>query len=166
MCNQISTISLAPVCTATRLRIFSASLCVIKPLSRSLRRIVAITHKSISAIIFTSVIVRAGRSTRLIFHSVAVGDAVPKSFDKFQDLKYNKGELWRQIKTHKKQIDFVNKAPCETTPKKFSEYFLKPGAKHAGDFFDVCYTENDVLQLRYDIARQFDMDKAVEFREK
>lgn len=50
--------------------------------------------------------------------------------------------------------------------KKFSEYFLKPGAKHADDFFNVGYTENDVLQLRYDIARQFDMEKAVEIREK
>lgn len=94
-----------------------------------------------------------------------VGNAVPNSLDEFQELKYTKSDLWGRIKTPKKQIEVVSNTPCETTPRKFSEYFLKPGAKHADDFFSVGYTENDVLQLRYDIARQFDMEKAVEFKE-
>lgn len=55
-----------------------------------------------------------------------VGDAVPKSFDKFQELKYNKNELWRQIKTRKKQTEFVNNAPCETTQKNSLNISLNP----------------------------------------
>lgn len=95
-----------------------------------------------------------------------VGNAVPRSLDKFQDLKYTDSENWKSIKTLKTQTEVVNNAPCVTTPRKFSEYLLKPGAKHANEFFNVGYTENDVLQLRYDISRQFDIEKAVEYREK
>jgi len=52
-----------------------------------------------------------------------------------------------------------------TTPKKYTEYFLKPGAKHANQFFDVGYSADDPLRLRYDMARQFDMSKAVEVKD-
>ena len=95
-----------------------------------------------------------------------LGKNVPDTLDSFQNLKYNEPEKWDLLKTDKRQTDFVNNAPCVTTPKKFTGYFLKPGAKHADQFFSAGYTEQDVLQLRYDIARQFDMGKAVEFRQR
>lgn len=95
-----------------------------------------------------------------------LGKEVPNTLDKFQNLKYNEPEKWNQLQTTKHQTVFVNNAPCETTKKKYSGYFLKEGAKHADQFFDVGYTANDVLQLRYDMAKQFDMSKAVEFRDR
>lgn len=95
----------------------------------------------------------------------ALGENVSNTLEDFRNLKYNEPERWKQLKTDKRQMDFVNNAPCVTTPKKFKGYFLKPGAKHADQFFRVGYTENDVLQLRYDIARQFDMGKAVDVLE-
>lgn len=95
-------------------------------------------------------------------YKAVLGNKAPNTVEKFQNLKYNEPEKWKQLKTDKRQTDFVNNAPCVTTPKKFSGYFLKPGTKHADQFFSVGYTESDVLQLRYDIARQFDMSKAVD----
>lgn len=91
-----------------------------------------------------------------------LGKDAPKSFAEFQDLKYNEPEKWEKLKNIKRQAAFVEKAPCDTTEKKFSSYFLKPGAKHAQDFFAVGYTQDNPLQLRYDMARQFDMSKAVD----
>lgn len=89
-----------------------------------------------------------------------LGGSAPKSLDAFQNVKYNNPEKWAELKTQKRQTKFVNNAPCETTPKKFSGYFLKPDTKHSSDFFDVGYTKDNPLQLRYDIARQFDESKA------
>ena len=80
----------------------------------------------------------------------------------FQDLKYNNTEKWAALKTEKRQTDFVENAPCVTTPKKYTGYFLKPDTKHSQDFFGVGYTQDNPLQLRYDMARQFDMEKAVD----
>lgn len=77
-------------------------------------------------------------------------------------MKYNEPEKWKALKTIKKQTDFVNKAPCVTTPKKYTGYFLKQGAKHADQFFNVGYTADNPLQLRYDMARQFDISKAID----
>lgn len=89
-----------------------------------------------------------------------LGKNVPKSLDVFQYIKYNEHERWEELKTIKRQTSFVNNAPCETTPKKFSEYLLKPNAKHSNDFFDVGYTQDNPLQLRYDVAKEFDESKA------
>lgn len=89
-----------------------------------------------------------------------LGKDAPKSFEEFQDLKYNEPEKWEKLKNIKRQAAFVEKAPCDTTEKKFSSYFLKPGAKHAQDFFAVGYTRDNSLQLRYDMAKQFDISKA------
>lgn len=88
-----------------------------------------------------------------------LGDKVPDSVYKFQDLKYNDIEIWHALKTLKKQTMFVEKAQCETTERKFKEYLLKPGAKHAKEFFDVGYTAESSMQLRYDIAKQSDESK-------
>lgn len=90
-----------------------------------------------------------------------LGNIVPNTLDSFQNMKYNSPETWKQLQTTKRQSVFVNNAPCKTTPKKFTGYFLKEGAKHADQFFDVGYTSSDLLLLRYDVARQFDMSKAV-----
>lgn len=88
-----------------------------------------------------------------------LGDKVPDSVYKFQDLKYNDIEIWHALKTLKKQTMFVEKAQCETTERKFTEYLLKTGAKHAQEFFDVGYTAESSMQLRYDIAKQYDESK-------
>ncbi len=93
-----------------------------------------------------------------------LGKKVPGSFEKFQELKYNDPEKWAQLKTLKRQTEVVKSAPCVTTPKKYTGYFLKPGAKHADDFFRIGYTSDDPLRLRYDMARQFDVSKAVEIK--
>lgn len=92
-----------------------------------------------------------------------LGNKVPNTLDSFQNMKYNSPETWKQLQTTKRQTVFVNNAPCETTKKKYSGYFLKEGAKHADQFFNVGYTADDVLQLRYDMAKQFDMSKATNF---
>lgn len=94
-------------------------------------------------------------------YKAALGSSIPKSLDDFQRMKYTEPERWAEIKTQKHQTDFVNNAPCETTPKKISEYFLNPAQKHSQEFFDVGYTKEDGLKLRYDIAKQFDVSKAV-----
>lgn len=94
-----------------------------------------------------------------------LGGKAPKTFAKFQDLKYNNQEAWDKLYETKHQTQTVKAAPCVTTPKKYTEYFLKPGAKHADQFFDVGYSADDPLRLRYDMARQFDMDKAVDVRD-
>lgn len=88
-----------------------------------------------------------------------LGDKVPDSVYKFQDLKYNDIEIWHALKTLKRQTMFVEKAQCETTERKFKEYLLKPGAKHAKEFFDVGYAKENPIQLRYDIAKQYDESK-------
>ena len=48
---------------------------------------------------------------------------------------------------------------------KIQDYLLKPGCKHAQEFFAVGYTPNDVDQLNRDIEAQFDVSKATEFRQ-
>lgn len=83
----------------------------------------------------------------------------PNTFAKFQELKYSNPDEWAKLKTAKRQRETIKNAPCETTPKKFSGYFLKEGAQHAKEFFNAGYTGDDVLRLRYDMARQFDMTK-------
>ncbi len=87
----------------------------------------------------------------------------PNTFAKFQDLKYSNPDEWAKLKTAKRQRETIKNALCETTPKKFSGYFLKEGAQHAKEFFDAGYSADDVLRLRYDIARQFDENKAEKF---
>ena len=47
---------------------------------------------------------------------------------------------------------------------KIDSFFLKPGAKHAKEFFDVGYTEQSGKRLRNDILAQYDENKAVDKR--
>lgn len=94
-----------------------------------------------------------------------LGKSAPKTFASFQDVKYNDPDRWAALKTQKRQTIVVKNAECVTTPKKYTGYFLKDGAKHADDFFNVGYTSDNPLQLRYDMARQFDMSKAVDIKE-
>ncbi|MCM1227551.1 MAG: phage head morphogenesis protein [Clostridium sp.] len=94
-----------------------------------------------------------------------LGKDMPKTLETFRDLKYNDTKEWETLKTKKRQTVFVENAACVTTPKKYTGYFLKPGAKHADQFFDVGYTQDNPLKLRYDMARQFDMSKAVDVKE-
>ncbi len=45
---------------------------------------------------------------------------------------------------------------------KIDSFFLKPGAKHAQEFFDAGYTEKSGKRLRSDILAQYDENKAVD----
>lgn len=83
----------------------------------------------------------------------------PNTFAKFQNLKYSDPEKWAKLKTIKHQRETIKNAPCQTTPGKFSGYFLKEGSRHSKEFFDAGYTADDILRLRYDMARQFDINK-------
>ena len=98
-------------------------------------------------------------------YKAVLNKKVPNTVENFQNLKYNEPEKWAQLKTTKRQTVVVKNAECITTPKKYTGYFLKSGAKHADQFFDVGYTSDNPLQLRYDMARQFNMEKAVDFKE-
>lgn len=49
---------------------------------------------------------------------------------------------------------------------KITQFFLKPGAKHANEFFSAGYTENDYAKLYNDIVNGYDEDKMVDVREK
>ena len=98
-------------------------------------------------------------------YKAVLNKKVPNTVEDFQNLKYNEPEKWTQLKTTKRQTVVVKNAECITTPKKYTGYFLKSGAKHADQFFDVGYTSDNPLQLRYDMARQFNMEKAVDFKE-
>lgn len=93
-----------------------------------------------------------------------LGGKIPGRFEDFQDLKYNKPEEWAAIKTLKLQTAVVKNAECVTTPRKYTEFFLKDGAKHAQDFFKAGYSADNPMQLRYDMAKQFDMSKAVDIK--
>ena len=90
-----------------------------------------------------------------------LGNKIPNTIDKFQNLKYTEPEKWERLKSEKRMTDFVENAPCATTLRKYTEFFLKPGAKHADQFFDVGYMEEEPVRLRYDMAKQFDKSKAV-----
>lgn len=94
-----------------------------------------------------------------------LGNEIPNTVEKFQNLKYNEPEKWAQLKAVKQQTVVVKNAECITTPRKYTGYFLKEGAKHAAQFFDVGYTAENPLQLRYDMARQFDIGKATDWEE-
>lgn len=95
-------------------------------------------------------------------YRATLGEEVPENFQEFQRLKYEQPEKWKLLKETKSQTEFVNNASCVTTPKKYTHYFLDPEKKHAADFLGVGYTRENPLQLRYDMARQFDMEKAVD----
>lgn len=98
-------------------------------------------------------------------YKAVLSKKVPNTVEDFQNLMYNEPEKWAQLKTTKRQTVVVKNAECITTPKKYTGYFLKNGAKHADQFFDVGYTSDNPLQLRYDMARQFSVEKAVDFKE-
>lgn len=48
--------------------------------------------------------------------------------------------------------------------RKLTDFLLKPGAKHAQEFFDVGYTEQDVEQLAADIHAQYSEENRVDFK--
>lgn len=90
-----------------------------------------------------------------------LGKDAPKYYNQFQQIKYNDKDQWEKLKEAAHMERTIRNAPCVLTARKFSGYFLKPGAKHSGEFFDAGYTESDIRLLRYDMARQFDMSRAV-----
>ena len=96
-------------------------------------------------------------------HKEDFGENAPETFADFKKKLYNSGES-KKINEIKNQIDTLQKAKCELTQSKITNFLLKTGQKHAEDFFAVGYTKNDSLFLKYDIARQFDIKKAVDIR--
>jgi len=91
-----------------------------------------------------------------------LGENMTETLEDFENIKYNDPEQWEKLKSMKEQTSFVGNAPCLTTLLKYTGYFLKSGTDHAEEFFNVGYTQDNPLQLRYDMAQQFDMEKAVE----
>lgn len=85
-----------------------------------------------------------------------LGKDAPTSYYQFREIKYNDADAWDNLKEQARMERTIRNAPCQLTKRKFSGYFLKPGAKHADEFFDVGYTVDDVRLLRYDMARLFD----------
>lgn len=73
-------------------------------------------------------------------------------------------QRWIDHKNEKMMQSYVDSAECITTPKKYTEYFLKGGTSHSREFFDVGYSAKDDLILRYDMAKQFNISKGVEKR--
>lgn len=51
---------------------------------------------------------------------------------------------------------------CIIPDKKINEFFLKVGAKHSDEFFNVGYTPSDGERLKSDIVRNFSYSRAVE----
>lgn len=54
----------------------------------------------------------------------------------------------------------------EIPPDKINKFFLKPGAKHAQEFFDVGYSVDDYERLFDDIESEFDENKMVDVKNK
>ena len=77
-------------------------------------------------------------------------------------MMYNKGKN-KELKEIKEKIKVIENANCELTQKKISHYMLEEGKKHSKEFFDVGYNKDDSLLLKYDIAKQYDMEKAFDF---
>lgn len=58
--------------------------------------------------------------------------------------------------------DKIVSKECEIHPNKVQNFFLKPGAKHSNEFFDVGYTIDDIEKLTDDLKNCFDYSKAVD----
>lgn len=56
----------------------------------------------------------------------------------------------------------INNNKCDVAPDKINKFFLKPGAKHSQEFFDVGYTQDDFERLDKDLKDCFDYEKAVD----
>ena len=80
-------------------------------------------------------------------------------------------EEYARIKTRKEygpedshKSGFLPSDKYEMPVPKIKDFLLKPGAKHANEFFDVGYTPNDVNRLNRDIYIQYDEIKAYDKR--
>ena len=60
------------------------------------------------------------------------------------------------------ESDIIEDKECFIHPDKVDKFFLKPGAKHSKEFFDVGYTEKDGKRLTEDLKNCFDYSKAVD----
>ncbi len=74
-----------------------------------------------------------------------------------------RGRVAPSKKTYKAyQIVEENRKKVEIPTAKIDSFFLKPGAKHAQEFFDVGYSEKHSKRLRRDILYQYNEEKAVD----
>lgn len=64
--------------------------------------------------------------------------------------------------TNKAESGIINNSKCDIAPDKINKFFLKPGAKHSQDFFDVGYTQDDFERLDKNLKDCFDYKKAVD----
>lgn len=105
-----------------------------------------------------------------------LGDKVPKTPETFMrhkaagDEKYLAWEKAykeaRQTLTGAGENAIIEREKFNIARGKINNFLLKPGTKHAKEFFDVGYTEKDFDRLLADIERGFDMAKAKGFRNK
>ncbi len=74
-----------------------------------------------------------------------------------------RGRVAPSQKTYKAyQAVEENRKKIEIPQAKIGSFFLKPGAKHAQEFFDAGYSEKDSKRLRRDILYQYNEEKAVD----
>ena len=95
-------------------------------------------------------------------HREDFGKNLPNTFAEYKRMMYNQGKS-KELKEIKEKIKVIENTPCELTQKKISHYMLEEGKKHYREFFNVGYTEENSLLLKYDIAKQYDMKKAFDF---
>lgn len=62
----------------------------------------------------------------------------------------------------RRKSGIINNNKCDIASDKINKFFLKPGAKHSQDFFDVGYTQDDFERLKKDLKDCFDYEKAVD----
>lgn len=78
----------------------------------------------------------------------------------YYDLKGRVAPSQRTYKEYKTVEE--NRKKVAIPDAKIDSFFLKPGAKHAQEFFDVGYTEKDGKKLRRDILLQYNEDRATD----
>ncbi len=81
----------------------------------------------------------------------------------YYDLRGRVAPSQRTYKEYK--IAEENRGKVVIPDAKINSFFLKPGAKHAEEFFDVGYTEKDGKRLRRDILAQYNENRAVDKKE-
>lgn len=86
----------------------------------------------------------------------------PKTFDKDTSQRIESQNLRFKGLTSNAESDKIISDKCIISKDKISKYFLKSGAKHSQEFFDVGYTKDDFERLSKDLLECFDYEKAVD----
>nr|UWH96878.1 MAG: minor capsid protein 2 [Bacteriophage sp.] len=77
---------------------------------------------------------------------------------------YSREKYYGEMVDKPQESGIINNTECTISPDKINKFFLKPGAKHAQEFFDVGYSENDFERLNRDLKACFDYRNAVDIK--